>query len=810
MSKLLNMNSEWYPLQVEDGLSSLRKKESFSKELKEYNGKVFFTDLELPKEESFILYRFDNYFVYVHNSVHSDFKKKFEPYIEGIQIKYDNLINICIMVKDAGDDFRDILTRNLPYMDRYTILDTGSTDNTISIIKEVLKNKRGELYQEPFINFRESRNRLLDLAGDHCHFNIMLDDTYVLTGKVREFLDFARGDDNVSSYSLIIDDSNTMYSSNRITKPSHNLRYINLVHEIIQTENNLNVSIPFEWGYIKDVNSEYMINRTKARKQNDIDTLMKMLEKDPKDSRTYYYIADSYIFLKDWENAVSWFKKRVEIGSGYQDEIQDSLYYIAVIKDIYLNHPWEECMEWYLKCYEFDPSRSESLYFIADHYKKVGKKYTAFMYLKKAYELGIPEIKMSIRKNIYNFHIPKDLTELCYEMREYKLGEEAAYKALKWKDNKITRNWLNIFYNINRCVFDNKKVRMNEKKLICFVSPGGWKEWDGETLRTNGLGGSENFSIRYSEYLVEMGYNVVVFCKCKAEKQYKGVIYFPCDLFIQFVSNYIIDICIINRFQEFIPVSCMNNIKTYFILHDIASSDDIITLFPNLAGILCISDWHKEQFLELYPSCKSITEVISYGIETDIYPNIKKQRYNFIYPSFPNRGLLQLLKMWSSIIEKYSEAHLDVFCDTKNEWCQKYWADDIAEVERLLEEHKDTVTNHGWVKGEILREFWAKAHVWFYPCTFKETCCLTSWEAAASKTLVVTNNLAALKSSVGSRGVIIEGDAREELWHNQALEKMFKVLDNGLENEYINKNFEWVKTKNFNIVVNDFVKKYIE
>ena len=197
-------------------------------------------------------------------------------------------------------------------------------------------------------------------------------------------------------------------------------------------------------------------------------------------------------------------------------------------------------------------------------------------------------------------------------------------------------------------------------------------------------------------------------------------------------------------------------------------------------------------------------------IETDIYPDIKKQRYNFIYPSFPNRGLLQLLKMWTKITEKYSDAHLDLFCDTKNEWCQNYWKNDMQEIEHLLEEYKDTVTNHGWVKGEILKEFWAKAHVWFYPCTFKETCCLTSWEAAASKTLVVSNNLAALKSSIGNRGVIVEGDASEEWWHNQALEKMFDVLDNGLENEYTDKNFEWVKTKNFNIVVNDFVKKYIE
>jgi tetratricopeptide (TPR) repeat protein len=809
MSVKIISGPEWHPLQVQEGLSAKRKKQAFLNELEEFNDKVFLTKLQLPVEDSFTLYSFDHYFVHVHDSFHNRFKEKFAPYIEEKQIKYDNLINICIMVKDAGDGFRDILTRNLPYMDRYTILDTGSTDNTIDIIKEVLKDKRGELYEEPFINFRDSRNRLLDLAGDHCHFNIMLDDTYVLNGKVREFLDFARGDDVVSSYSLVLEDLDTMYTSNRVTKPPLKLRYVNLVHEIIQSENNLNVSIPYEWGHIKDKNSDYMTKRTKARKQKDIDVLMGMLEENPDEARTYYYIADSYICMKDWEKALKWFKKRAVMG-GYPSEVQDSLYYIAVIKNFYLHHPWEECIEWYIKCYEFNPRRAESLYFIGDHYRKQGMKHTAFMYLKKAYEIGLPEIQMSVRKNIYNFHIPKDLAGLCYELGEYQLGEEAARKALDWQDDKMTENWFSILYHINRGVLGKEKTRISEKKLICFVSPGGWKEWDGETLRTKGLGGSENFTIRYAEYMTKMGYQVAVFCKCKAEKEYEGVTYFPIELFDQFVGTYIVDVCIINRFPEFIPVSCLNGVKTYYVMHDISSTGSIITLSPKLAGTLCISDWHKQQFLSLYPNCESRTEVISYGIETDIYPEVKRQKYNFIYPSFPNRGLLQLLKMWPRIIAKYPEAHLDIFCDIQNEWCQKYWANDMVEIDRMILAYKNTVTNHGWVNGETLRGFWVKAHVWFYPCTFEETCCLTAWEAAASKTLVVSNNLAALKTSIGNRGVIVEGNACEEWWQDQALERMFEVLDNETENEYTDRNFEWVKTKNFETVVGDFVRKYIE
>ena len=182
---------------------------------------------------------------------------------------------------------------------------------------------------------------------------------------------------------------------------------------------------------------------------------MKMMKENPEDSRTYYYLADSYICTKNWEKALYWFKKRVEIGErntkkqGPNAEIQDSLYYISVIKDMYLHHPWEECHDWYLKCYEYDPSHAESLYFIGKHYLNAGMNKTAFMYLKQAYSIGLPEIQMSFRKHIYNHHIPNDLASICYEMGDYKLGEECCRKALVNKSDILTEKWLNIFYHIN-------------------------------------------------------------------------------------------------------------------------------------------------------------------------------------------------------------------------------------------------------------------------------------------------------------------------------------------------------------------------
>ena len=105
---------------------------------------------------------------------------------------------------------------------------------------------------------------------------------------------------------------------------------------------------------------------------------------------------------------------------------------------------------------------------------------------------------------------------------------------------------------------------------------------------------------------------------------------------------------------------------------------------------------------------------------------------------------------------------------------------------------------------------WSKAHVWFYPCIFEETCCLTAYEAAASNTLVVSNHLAALQESVGNRGIVTNGNPVTKEWQDKTLSTLFDVIDNQTEQIYTNLNYTWVNQhKNYDVVVKDFETKYI-
>ena len=347
-----------------------------------------------------------------------------------------------------------------------------------------------------------------------------------------------------------------------------------------------------------------------------------------------------------------------------------------LLPNSYLKLDWNYVHELYLNCYKFDTSRIESLYLIGRHYLLNKNIHVAWIYLKQAFESGIPTIQMSFHKNIYYYHLPKDLLYICYKKKDFELGEKCCRRIIEnhTKDDTEINSWLNMFYllNLNKKYRNKPKQKYTTDKLIVFISPGGWDKWDGETLYTKGLGGSENFSIKYTEKLSEMGYTCLVFCDCEKEKIFNKVSYMPLYNYIQFVSTYHIDACFVNRNPEWLQVCLENNIpKTYLILHDKVLAG--VTIPESITGVLCISEWHKQHFITYYPSLETKTSVISYGIDVNSFPSNKKIPFMFIFPSFPNRGLFPLLNIFPKIIERYPNAMLHTFCDLDHPWLQKHY-----------------------------------------------------------------------------------------------------------------------------------------
>ena len=568
--------------------------------------------------------------------------------------------------------------------------------------------------------------------------------------------------------------------------------------------------IPSDAAGILDERFDYMQDRTMNRKELDLKLLYEEVEDDPNNPRSYYYLAQTYNLLEKYELAYEFFLKRINHpAEGFIQEKIDAVFEAGRIANFKLNKPWKECEELYIKAYKLDKSRPDSLYFLGIHYYLEDNRKLAYEYFKRAFEIGYPVHCQYSLKPTLSFHfLPKFLAQLCYEFNDFYLGEKCAKLFI---DNNtqnedmynVIVSWYNIFVKLNQMnAYKNITIEnKNNKKILCFVADGGFEPWTGSDILTKGVGGSETYIIEMARYIQrQQTFKVVVFCNCLKESIFEDVIYIPLQYFPSFAENINIDTCIISRFSEYIPVAIHGLVENiHLVLHDLTPSGSVIPIHNKLKKIYCLSEWHVGYFLNVFPQFTSITVPFYYGIDNTFRKNIAndlvKIPYKFIYSSFPNRGLLQLLQMWPKIVKRYPEANLHIYSDINGKWALSVASSLMGEIKNLLQQYSQMNLNihyHGWVNKQTLADAWKTSEYWLYPCTFMETFCLTAVEAALSKTLAITNGLAALQNTVADRGICVEGDTATNEWQEKALVELFSIMENKEKREaLIEKNYSW-------------------
>jgi len=800
--------------------------------------------------------------IYVPNNRMREFTREFyyffeenptQPHQQNF-LNYDNLLNLCVIVKNGGTEFAEMLKRNFEYFDRWTIMDTGSTDDTIQFIKDILVGKKkGKLYEEPFTDFGETRNRCLDRAGNCCKFNVMLDDTYVIEGNYRKFSEFVRADQFADSYSFYVKSDDVEYISNRMIKSDRGLKYLFKIHEVITPENNKNVVIPKDDANILDLRTNRMHERTMTRKRMDLEMLFEEVERDPYNPRHLYYVAQTYNILDEPENAFLYFLRCYHHPNpdGFVQEKLDAIFEAARIANFKLNKPWEECEKYYNWAYELDKTRPDSLYFIGIHYFLENTKSSrkiAFDYFKQALYLGYPiHSQYSLKPTLSFYFVPKFVVPLAYEYEDYQTGKFGCETYLKnnTQDSDLYYTmvqWYGIFDKLmllptQKSIGD---VIMTTQKVLCFVADGGWGKWSGRDILTKGVGGSETYIIEMARYIQKRGnFQVVVFCNCECMDIFEGVIYLPLLQYYPFIIKNFVHTSIISRYLEYLPPTYKSNVENvYLVLHDLSIPDQLLIDNPKLKGVFCLTEWHCEEFLSKFSNkienLNTRTTHLYYGIDTTKFDintvenenennnndkgititqknisNCEKIPHKFIYSSFPNRGLYYLLKMWPIIYEKYPSASLYIYSDVDGEWVNRVVPEMMENIRNLLKKYRemypDTGMNihyFGWVDKTTLANSWKSADIWFYPCIFEETFCLTALEAAATKTLVITSNLAALKYTVADRGILIDGKPdTDKNWEENALEILFTMMDEkniNYKQHFLEKNYKWAMEMTWN------------
>ena len=284
-------------------------------------------------------------------------------------------------------------------VDIVCLVDTGSTDTTIEVVKNwgTQNNVETHVFERAFDNFENSRNYSIQVArevtkdrgNDYWGFWLDADET------IEILPNFNKAGINKDLYMFNTYINVMKYTRNECYKLDKPFRFYGPVHEFIVCDDKnitsglmegLNVRVQMDGGSWKgNIPEKYKSHAF---------VLEKYIDANRQDPRWIFYTAQSYhdsACLPDnreeneerLRRSMKYYKERVSRNDGYPEEIFYSQFRIGTIMRV-LDEPFHLTLNELLKAYSMDPLRAEPIKAIIDHYLGVGEWHNAYLFSKFA------------------------------------------------------------------------------------------------------------------------------------------------------------------------------------------------------------------------------------------------------------------------------------------------------------------------------------------------------------------------------------------------------------------------------------------
>jgi glycosyltransferase involved in cell wall biosynthesis len=228
-----------------------------------------------------------------------------------------------MIVKNESKNIIRLFESVLPIIDGVCICDTGSTDNTIEIIKKFCKEKSisCKIVEDEFKNFEYSRNVALNACKGLSDYILLMDADMVLEIKNFDKSKITDYDD----YMILQGHPSFYYYNKRIIKNNDNYKYMGVTHEYLSNNTYVNTKrLSLNELFITDIGD----GGCKTNKfERDAMLLEEGIKQEPKNVRYYFYLANTYKDLGKNELAIEYYKKRIEL-KNWDQEVWQSYYQI--------------------------------------------------------------------------------------------------------------------------------------------------------------------------------------------------------------------------------------------------------------------------------------------------------------------------------------------------------------------------------------------------------------------------------------------------------------------------------------------------
>ncbi|MFE1285220.1 tetratricopeptide repeat protein [Streptomyces sp. NPDC058751] len=317
-------------------------------------------------------------------------------------------ICLCMIVKNESRVIERCLGSVRHLIDTWVISDTGSTDGTQDLVRAALAGVPGELHEEPWVDFGHNRTRNIRRARGRADFLLTVDADHVLRQ------DAPLPPLTATSYMLRYDTPGTQHRFKHLMRGDRDWRYEGVTHEYPCTDGP-DVQENLDALVIED----HADGGCRADKfERDARLLRGELERDPANTRTVFYLANTERDLGNAEEAVTLYERRAAMG-GWPEEVYCSLLEAGLLR-AERTGDWPGAMDAFTRAWEARPQRLEACYELASRLRVLGRYHSAHALLGAVLDRPEPDDLLFTRSWVYRWGL---LFE--YSITAYWVGDPA-------------------------------------------------------------------------------------------------------------------------------------------------------------------------------------------------------------------------------------------------------------------------------------------------------------------------------------------------------------------------------------------------
>lgn len=319
-----------------------------------------------------------------------------------------------MIVKNEARVIERCLRSVRPFIDCWSIVDTGSTDGTQQLIAKLLQDLPGELHERPWRDFGHNRTEALTLARPWADYSLIIDADEIFEVPP----DFTLPKLTAEGYYTKHRGSTSAVTFDRLQllKTDAPWRYEGVLHEVAVCDGphrTASLPGPLCIGHFDGARNQIDEKEKYAR---DAAVLERALQQEPDNARYRYYLARSYRDAGMPEKALENFAKRADMG-GWDEEVWHSLHLMGIVAAELDKYHAAAAAQ--LRAHQLRPQRAEALCALAHLHRTRDEHHLSYVFARQAVRIPRPDDRLFVDDSVYLWRALDELSIAAYWVGEY-------------------------------------------------------------------------------------------------------------------------------------------------------------------------------------------------------------------------------------------------------------------------------------------------------------------------------------------------------------------------------------------------------